>query len=69
MDMDKGHRQQTCHKSCSKELILKHSGDNVPPCNFHAILAKDMNFEPKVGHYENLNVLLPWDKMRKGGSP
>jgi hypothetical protein len=44
-----------------KELIVKHkSGDNLTPCNFHGVLAKDMNFEPKVGHCtavnENLNV-------------
>jgi hypothetical protein len=44
-----------------KELILKHkSGDNLPSCNFHGVLAKDMNFEPEVGQCtavnENLNV-------------
>jgi hypothetical protein len=36
------------------------SGDNLPPCNFHGVLAKDMNFESKIGHCkavnENLNV-------------
>jgi hypothetical protein len=23
---------------------------NLPPCSFHGLLAKDMNFEPEVGH-------------------
>jgi hypothetical protein len=36
------------------------SGDNLPPCNFHGVFAKDMNFEPNVGYCtavnENLNV-------------
>jgi hypothetical protein len=45
-----------------KELIYSEaqSGDNLPLCNFHGVLAKDMKFEPKVGHCkvvnENLNV-------------
>jgi hypothetical protein len=37
------------------------SGDNLSPYNFYRVLAKDMNFEPKVGHCmavnENQNVL------------
>jgi hypothetical protein len=36
------------------------SGDNLCPCNFHRVLAKDVNFEPKEGHFtivnKNLNV-------------
>jgi hypothetical protein len=26
------------------------SGKNLPPCNFHGVLAKFMNSEPKLGH-------------------
>jgi hypothetical protein len=40
--------------------ILKEKGGHLSPCNFHRVLAKDMNFEPNVGHCttvnENVNV-------------
>jgi hypothetical protein len=44
-----------------KELIFEaQSGDDLPPCNFLGVVAKDTNFEPKVGHCtavnEHLNV-------------
>jgi hypothetical protein len=27
------------------------SVDNLPPCNLHGLLSKNMEFESKVGHY------------------
>jgi hypothetical protein len=33
-------------------------GDNIFPCNFHGVLAKDMNFEPNVGHCTAVNEYL-----------
>jgi hypothetical protein len=40
-----------CHQSCPLRVYFEaQSGDNLPPCNFHRVLAKDMSFEPKVSH-------------------
>jgi hypothetical protein len=44
----------------SPAMSLKAQSDNLPPCNFHGVLAQDIDFDPKVGHCtevnENLNV-------------
>jgi hypothetical protein len=53
------YRHQTCHQSCPQRVYFKaQSGYNFSPCNFHGVLAKDMNFEPKVGHYTAVNEKL-----------
>jgi hypothetical protein len=50
---------RTCHQSCPSRVNFEaQSGDNLPPCNFHGVLAKDMNFEPKEGNCTAVNEKL-----------
>jgi hypothetical protein len=47
---------RTCRQSCLKRInFVALSGDNLPPCNFHGVLAKDMNFQPKEGDCTAVN--------------
>jgi hypothetical protein len=41
--------------SALKSNVEEQSGDDLIPCNFQGVLAKDINFEPKVGHCTAVN--------------
>jgi hypothetical protein len=46
----------TCHQPCPSRVNFEaQSGDNLPSCNFLGALAKDVNFESKVGHCTAVN--------------